>query len=122
MMDTAQAIERTWRHIDQLVPRIHGLHYKRVGYENAIREPDVNIRRLLEFLGASYHPACLKFYENRRVARTASYEQISRPIYSTSIERYRNYIPHIAPAIVDILRPVAGSMGYVIRNTPQTYT
>ena len=122
MADTAQAIERTWRHVEQLVPRIQGLHYKRVGYENTIHDPEVNVRRLLEFVGASYHPACLKFYENRRVARTASYEQISRPIYSTSVERYRNYIPHISPTIVDILRPVAGSMDYVIRSTPEIYT
>jgi tetratricopeptide (TPR) repeat protein len=122
MADTARAIERTWRHVEHLAPRIEGLRYMRISYENTVQEPDMNIRALLEFIGAAYDTACLKFHENRRVARTASYEQISRPIYSTSVERYRNYIPHIAPEVVDALRPVANSMGYAILDTPQTYT
>lgn len=114
LADTAQAIARTWRHVERLRPRIDELRYMRVGYENTIREPDMSIRGLLEFIGATYHPACMKFHENKRVARTASYEQISRPIYSSSIERYRKYIFHMPPQVVDALRPVANSMGYVI--------
>ena len=39
--------------------------------------------------------------------------------YSASVERYRNYIPHIPPMVVERLRPVADSMGYVICDTPQ---
>jgi hypothetical protein len=50
------------------------------------------------------------------VARTASYEQISQPIYSTSVERYFNYMPFIAPEVAGILHPVASSMGYAIRE------
>ena len=114
LADTAHAIARTWRHVEQLAPRIDKLRYMRVGYETTIHEPELSIRDLLQFIGAAYHPACLKFHENRRVARTASYEQISRPIYSSSIQRYRNYISHMPPQAVDAVRPVAASMGYVI--------
>ncbi len=119
MPGTAQAFERTWRHVERLVPPMAELRYMRVRYEDTIAQADASIRGMLAFIGADYDPACLDFHENKRVARTASYEQISRPLYSTSVERYLNYMPHIEPGVIATLRPVAASMGYLIRENTQ---
>lgn len=121
MADTAQAFERTWRHVERVVPRMAALRYIRIRYEDTIAQPDASIHGMLEFMGAVYDPACLNFHENKRVARTASYEQISRPIYSTSVNRYLNYMPHIEPGVIAALNPVAVSMGYVIRENTQPH-
>lgn len=83
-------------------------------YEDTVMNADGAIRAILSFIGADYDPACLNFYENKRVARTASYEQVSQPIYSTSVERYFDYMPFIEPEVISTLHPIASSMGYAI--------
>lgn len=114
MPDTARAFSRTWTHVERMMPKLEGLRYMQGRYEDTVRDAEGNIRAMLDFIGADYDPACLNFYENRRVARTASYEQISQPIYSTSVERYFNYMPFIEPEVISILHPIASSMGYAI--------
>jgi tetratricopeptide (TPR) repeat protein len=119
MPDIARAFERTWMHAGRMAPRLERLRYMRFRYEDIIAGPEGSVRSMLGFIGADYDPACLNFHENSRVARTASYEQISQPIYSTSVERYFNYMPFIAPEVADTLHPVASSMGYAIRECAQ---
>lgn len=114
MADTARAFQLTWSHVDATAPRLEGLHYLRCRYEDMIADTEAGIRAMLAFIGADYDPACLRFHENGRVARTASYEQISRPVYSTSVGRYLDYLPFIASEVIGILGPVAASMGYTM--------
>jgi hypothetical protein len=114
MPDTARAFSHTWTHVERMIPKLDGLRYMRCRYEDTVANAEENIRTILGFIGADYDPACLNFYENKRVARTASYEQISQPIYSTSVERYFNYMPFIEPEVISTLHPIASSMGYAI--------
>ena len=60
-----------------------------------------------------FDPRCLKFEENRRYARTASYAQVTEKLYDRSRFRYRNYRKHLEPAI-PILQPVIEKLGYTI--------
>jgi hypothetical protein len=66
---------------------------------------------MLEFIGEPFDPACVSFHENRRYARTASYAQVTEPLYDRSRHRYRHYRKHLQPAI-DILEPVIERLGY----------
>jgi hypothetical protein len=120
MLDTAHAFHRTWTYVARMAPRLDGLRYMQLRYEDTVVNIEGSIRLMLNFIGADYDPACVNFYENKRVARTASYEQISQPIYSTSVERYFNYMPFIEPEVVSILNPVASSMGYAVRTQAAT--
>jgi hypothetical protein len=52
----------------------------RVIHERLVDDPEGEIRRLLDHLGIAFEPACLSFHENRRAVRTASSEQVRRPI------------------------------------------
>ena len=54
-----------------------------VQYEELVRDPEANIRRLLEHCGLPFEPACLNFHETRRAVRTASAEQVRQPIYTS---------------------------------------
>lgn len=57
----------------------------RVQYEQLVREPESNIRRILQHLGLSYEPACLSFHTTKRAIHTASSEQVRQPINNNGI-------------------------------------
>lgn len=65
-------------------------------YERLIESPEEQSRRLVDFLGLPWDPACLAFHETKRPVRTNSM-QVRQPIYASSIGRWRNYAKHLGP-------------------------
>jgi len=68
-----------------------------VRYEDLVRRPADEARRLLAGVGLDWEPACLAFHENRAPTATASAAQVRRPIYRTSVELWRRYEDELAP-------------------------
>ncbi|WP_321813266.1 MULTISPECIES: tetratricopeptide repeat-containing sulfotransferase family protein [unclassified Paraburkholderia] len=66
-----------------------------VDYEAVVDDLEGEARRLVDFLGLPWDDACLRFYENRRVVRTASVNQVRQPIYRSSKGRWREHADHI---------------------------
>lgn len=62
-----------------------------VVYEETVADVERQARRLLEFLGAPWDEACLQFHSSARAVQTPSRWQVRRPVYSTSVERWKNY-------------------------------
>ena len=62
-----------------------------VEYEETVADLPGVARRLVEWCGLDWEPACLAFYEGKRPVRTASAIQVRQPIYSRSVGRWRNY-------------------------------
>ncbi len=60
-------------------------------------ETALNPRELLDFLGLDWDPACLRFHESRRFTKTASRDQVRKPIYTSSSGRWQNYERHLEP-------------------------
>ncbi len=89
------------------------LRYMPIRYEDIVDDQEASVRRMLDFIGAGFDPACLAFTENRRYARTASYAQVTEPLYDRSRFRHRHYHRHLAP-VVAILEPVIRRLGYAI--------
>jgi len=80
-------------HFDSVLPgRVH-----RVLYERLIEDPEAEVRRLLEYCGLEFEPACLRFYENERAVRTASSEQVRTPLFRDGLEQWRHYERWLAP-------------------------
>lgn len=67
------------------------ISYLEVFYEDLLREPEAQIRKVLAFIGEDWHPACLEFHKNKRDVYTASYDQVRKDIYHSSVGRARNY-------------------------------
>ena len=65
-------------------------------YEELVTEPERCCRELVDFLGLDWDPACLRFHESERVVATASHAQVRRPMYRSSVGRFRYYEPWIA--------------------------
>jgi tetratricopeptide (TPR) repeat protein len=62
-----------------------------VKYEKLVREPGTEFPRIIEFLGLEWDDACREFHRSRRTVRTLSYDQVNRPLYTTSVGRHVNY-------------------------------
>jgi hypothetical protein len=71
-----------------------------VRYEDIIADPEASIRWLVtEVCGLPWTAECLRFHETRRAVGTASADQVRRPIYDTSVGRWRRYEPRLAPLL-----------------------
>jgi len=87
---------------DGVLPgRIH-----RVIYESMIEDTESEVRRLLEYCGLPFEGGCLRFYENDRAVRTASSQQVRKPIFREGVDHWRNFEPWLSPlkeALGDVL-------------------
>ena len=68
-----------------------------VQYEQLVGDAEPQTRRLLGFAGLSWSDKCLRFHENDRFVNTASNEQVRRPLYKSSVQRWKNYEKHLVP-------------------------
>ena len=66
-----------------------------VHYEKLVADPENEFPRLIKFLGLDFDPACYGFHKSKRTVRTLSYDQVNRPLYTTSSGRHKNYESHI---------------------------
>lgn len=60
--------------------------------------------RVLEFVGLPWDENCLQFYKNDRLLKTASVAQMRRPIYKTSVARWKHFARYLQP-LHDIVKP-----------------
>ena len=80
-------------HFDRVLPgRVH-----RVIYETMVQDTEGEVRRLLDYCGLPFEEGCLRFYENARAVRTASSEQVRKPIFRDALEHWRHYEPWLDP-------------------------
>jgi tetratricopeptide (TPR) repeat protein len=89
------------------------LRYLPICYEDIVTDQDVSVRNILAFIGEPFDDACLTFHHNRRYARTASYAQVTEPLYDRSVYRYRHYRPQLEP-VLPILQSVIERLGYSV--------
>jgi tetratricopeptide (TPR) repeat protein len=115
----AYALDSAARHyllIEELIEHYRAemtLRYLPVRYEDIVDDQEISVQRMLDFIGAPFDRRCLEFHENRRYARTASYAQVTEPLYDASRYRWRHYREQLAPAAA-ILRPAIDRLGYAI--------
>lgn len=69
----------------------------RVIYENMVADTEAEVRRLLDYLGLQFDPACLEFHRNTRAVRTASSEQVRQPIFTDGVDHWRHFEPWLDP-------------------------
>ena len=89
------------------------LRYLPIRYEDIVADQENSVRAMLSFIGEDFNKACLTFHKNRRYARTASYAQVTEPLYERSVYRYRHYRRYLEP-VLPILRPVIERLGYTV--------
>ncbi len=70
-----------------------------IDYEDTVADLEGQARRLVEFAGLDWDPACLDFHKTERAVATASREQVRNPIYRSSVGRWKRYGDGVAPLV-----------------------
>jgi|SRR5579871_3179420 len=68
-----------------------------VQHEVVVDDLELSVRRLLDFCGLEFERGCVEFYKTRRSVRTASSEQVRRPIFREGVDQWRNFEAFLDP-------------------------
>lgn len=96
LLDTGRywlRFERLMRYWDERVPG----RILTVNYEALVADQEAQTRRLLDFCGLPWDPACLAFERNAAPVATASAVQVRQPMYAGAVGRWRRYEAELAP-------------------------
>jgi tetratricopeptide (TPR) repeat protein len=80
-------------HWDEVLPG----RVLRVWHEDVVDDLGGNVRRMLDFCGLEFEPACVDFHKTERSVRTASSEQVRQPIFREGLDQWRRYEQWLAP-------------------------
>lgn len=75
-----------------------------IEYEVLTSDFENEVRELIAFCGLEWEENCLKFFDSERQVSTASFDQVRKPVYRQSVERWKNYEAHVED-IKKILAP-----------------
>jgi len=78
-----------------------------VDYEDVVSDFEAQARSLVRYCELPWDDGCLHFHETERAVFTQSQAQVRRPLYSSSVGRWRLYERHLEPLVV-ALRPQTG--------------
>lgn len=115
LQDTVRAYCDVMRHWLLLRDRLCPARWCECRYEDLLARPEQETRRLAAFLGLDWTPAMLAHHQREPDARavgTPTYHDVSQPLYTRSVARWRHYErwlePHLKP-----LEPYLEAFGYV---------
>jgi hypothetical protein len=95
------AVARYWVSYHELMQHWHDAlpegRILDVSYESMVGDFENQARRLVDYLGLPWDDRCLGFHQNRRIVKTASVAQVRKPIYKTSVARWKPYERHLGP-------------------------
>ncbi len=66
-------------------------------YEELVQNPREKIKELLDFCELDWYEGCLEFYKTKRDVKTASYDQVRKPLYKKSVARWKRYEKYLEP-------------------------
>ena len=84
----------------------------RVFHEALVADPEGEVRMLLAALGLGFEDACLRFHENTRAVRTASSEQVRRPVNRDGIGQWHRFESQLGP--------LRDALGHALESYPHT--
>lgn len=90
-----------------------GLRWMELRYEDVVAQPEARAREMIEFIGEEWNDAVLQFHgsERRRYVTTPSFDDVSKPVYATSMRRWERYRPQFE-RVRAMLEPFVREFGY----------
>lgn len=87
-----RAYQRLMEHWHRVLP----VPMLEVDYEETVADLEGVARRLVAWAELEWEPACLAFHTTIRPVRTASVTQVRQPLYTRSVQRWKNYEKELA--------------------------
>ena len=70
-----------------------------VEYEDLVQSPVDGAKKIIDFIGLEWDDKCSQSHKTKRSVSTLSSDQVRKPMYTSSIGRWKNYEQHIKPLI-----------------------
>jgi tetratricopeptide (TPR) repeat protein len=98
-----------WMHIRQQMT----LPFIEFRYEDAVTQFETTYRKVFDFLGLPWDPAVVDFHQRAaaKFIASPSRNQVTQPLYSSSLARWRRFEPEFAP-VSNVLRPFIDAFEY----------
>ena len=90
-------------------------------YEDMVEDTEKEARRILKFVGLPWDENCLEFHKNDRLVKTASVAQVRKPIYKSSVSRWKHFARHLKPLfeLVRDYRPIEEDLPEMMEQPAQ---
>ena len=75
-----------------------------INYEDVVRDQEATSRRMISFAGLPWDQEVLRFHESPAPSATASAVQVRRPIYASSLGKWRPHADALAPLRARLMR------------------
>jgi hypothetical protein len=93
--------KRYWHLMQHWEETLPGVMFE-MRYEDTVADVEGQARAVINFLGLEWTDDCLRFYETDRPVKTASASQVRKPIYNTSVNRWKKYEKYLAPLLEEL--------------------
>ena len=80
-----------------------------VQYQEVVADLEGQVRRILEYCELEWEESCLRFHETSRSVKSASSEQVRRPIYASAVNTWRHYEAHLG-SLIETLEPLLAEL------------
>lgn len=90
-----KSYRRLMEHWREVLP----INVLEINYEETVADQEGQSRKLIDFVGLDWDDACLDFHKTQRAVVTASHSQVRRPMYNTSVGRWKRYGDGLAPLV-----------------------
>lgn len=87
--------EDLMRHWHSIMPG----HIFDINYEDMVADHEERTKEILEFCQLPWDENCLQFHQSKRPVKTASLAQVRRPIYTDSVQLWKQYEKNLSPLI-----------------------
>jgi len=84
-----------------------------IRYEDIVADLEGQARKVLKFLELPWDDRVLEYHRRakRKHVHSPTYEAVTKPVYTSSVARWRNYAVHLEP-YMEILQPYVETFGY----------
>ncbi len=73
-----------------------------VSYEDVVDDLPGQARRLIDYCGLPWDDRCINFHRTNRPVKTASAVQVRKPLFRSSLQRWRNYEADLGPLLREL--------------------
>ncbi|MCI5060574.1 MAG: tetratricopeptide repeat protein [Alphaproteobacteria bacterium] len=70
-----------------------------VDYEETVSNLEGQARKLIDYVGLEWDEACLEPHKQKRAVLTASKAQVTKPVYQSSVQKWKRYESQLQPLI-----------------------
>ncbi len=100
---------RAWLKFKQFLPA----NWCEIRYEETVADLAATTRRCLDTLDRPWSDTLMSYREHLQVRAVLSptYDAVSKPVYKTSLQRWKNYAEYLEP-IRSVLDPLVEDLGY----------